>query len=458
MNDTTPTATIDAARLIGRIERLPKTPWHLRARLIVGTATFFDGFDLQVIAYALPVLVGAWKLKPDEIGYLISAGFVGQTIGALIFGWLAERLGRIPALAISVGIFAVMSLVCAFAANYQSLLTFRLLQGIGIGGEVPVAAAYISEMAKAKGRGRFVLLYELVFSIGLVCSALLGFWLIPRFGWQTMFAIGALPALLAVALRRVLPESARWLITKGRLADADKVVRQIEDDATRRGLTLAPVEASAAVAAPVAVTTRWRELLQGLYLRRTLAVWALWFCSYFVTYGATAWLPTLYRTQFHVSVSTALGFGLITQTMGLIASTSAALCIDRTGRRGWFGFAFFVGSLPLLALWLHGATSAGMVLLCASLSYPFIGSTSLSCYLYTPEIYPTRLRALGCSTATVSLRLGSAIAPTAVGFILARFGIETVFLMFAVVALLGSIVGGFLLTETKGRVLEEISP
>src|SRR5579863_3427540 len=220
MNDTAPAGTTDAAQLIGRIERLPLTPWHLRARLIVGTATFFDGFDLQVIAYALPVLVGAWKLKPDEIGYLISAGFVGQTIGALIFGWLAERLGRIPALAISVGIFAVMSLICAFATDYPSLLTFRLLQGIGIGGEVPVAAAYISEMAKAKGRGRFVLLYELVFSIGLVCSALLGFWLIPRFGWQTMFAIGALPALLAVALRRVLPESARWLITKGRLPDA----------------------------------------------------------------------------------------------------------------------------------------------------------------------------------------------------------------------------------------------
>jgi putative MFS transporter len=454
-----PAGELNPANLIGRIERLPQTPWHLRARMIVGTATFFDGFDLQVIAYALPVLVGTWKLKPDQIGFLISSGFIGQIVGALLFGWLAERIGRMPALAMSVGLFAVMSLVCAFAGDYRTLLACRLIQGVGIGGEVPVAAAYIGEMAKAKGRGRFVLLYELVFSVGLVCAALVGFWVIPRFGWQAMFAIGALPALLALGLRRLLPESARWLITKGRLADADAVIAQVERDAVQRGLSLPPVEVSAVpVAASAARETRWRELLQGIYLHRTLAVWALWFCSYFVTYGVTAWLPTLYRTQFHLSVPMALGYGLITQAVGLIGSTTAALSIDKTGRRGWFGFAFAVSTVPLLALWLSGAASAGMVLLCASLAYPFAGSTSLSCYLYTPEIYPTRLRALGCSTATVWLRIGSAIAPTAVGFVLARFGLPSVFLMFAAVALLGAIVGGFLLTETKGRVLEEISP
>lgn len=450
---------LNPAALIGRIERMPHTPWHVRARVIVGTATFFDGFDIVAIAYALPVLVGAWKLRPDEIGPLISAGFVGQLIGALFFGWLAERIGRMPALVASISVFAVMSLVCAFATGYQSLLVFRLIQGIGIGGEVPVAAAYISEMAKAKGRGRFVLLYELVFAVGLVAAALIGYWVVPRFGWQAMFVIGALPALLALGLRRLLPESARWLITKGRLAEADAVIGQIEADAAQRGVSLPPVDTSAvAVATVTDKPTRWRELLEGVYFSRTVIVWALWFCSYFVTYGLTAWLPTLYRTQFHLSLPTALGYGLITQAVGLVGSTTAALSIDRTGRRGWFGFAFAIATVPLAALWLSGAATAGTVLLCASLAYPFIGSTSLSCYLYTPEIYPTRLRALGCSTATVWLRLGSAIAPTAVGFILAHFGLSTVFLMFAAVALLGAIVGGLLLTETKGRVLEEISP
>ena len=458
MNATTDAGELTPGALIARIERLPHTPWHVRARMIVGTATFFDAFDLQVIAYVLPVLVGLWKLNPEQVGWLISAGFVGQIIGALLFGWLAERAGCMPALVLSIGAFAAMSLVCALAWDYQSLLVFRLLQGIGIGGEVPIAATYINEMAKAEGRGRFVLLYELVFSVGLVAAALIAYWVVPEFGWPVMFVIGAVPALLALVLRRLLPESARWLTTKGRLAEADKVIRQIEADAVSRGIALPPAAATPAVSDKVAAPTRWSELFQGIYLRRTLVVWALWFCAYFVTYGVTAWLPTLYRTVFHLDVPTALKYALITQAAGLIGSTTAALCIDRTGRRGWFALAFAAGALPFLVLGMEGASTAGMVLLCATLAYPFIGLNSLSCYLYTPEIYPTRLRALGCSTATVWLRFGSAIAPAAVGFVLNRFGIGAVFLMFAGVAMVGALVGGLLLTETRGRVLEEVSP
>lgn len=460
MNDTTAASgaagQLTPAALIARIERLPHTPWHVRARLIVGTATFFDAFDLQVIAYVLPVLVGLWKLTPGQIGWLISAGFVGQIIGALLFGWLAERAGRMPALVLSIGAFAVMSFVCAFAWDYQSLLIFRLLQGIGIGGEVPIAATYINEMAKAQGRGRFVLLYELVFSVGLVAAALTGVWVVPNLGWHAMFYIGAVPALLALVLRRVLPESARWLTTKGRLVEADKVIREIEADAEGRGIKLPP-PAPAPVDAKVMAPTRWRELFEGIYMRRTIVVWALWFCTYFVTYGATAWLPTLYRTVFHVDVQTALTYGLITQAVGLLGSTTAALSIDRTGRRGWFSFAFAIGAIPLIVLGLHGATTATMVLICATLAYPFVGSNSLSCYLYTPEIYPTRLRAIGCSTATVWLRFGSVLAPAAVGSVLENFGISAVFIMFGGVAVVGAVVGR-LLIETRGRVLEEVSP
>src|SRR5262249_61930792 len=138
---------------------------------------------------------------------MISAGFIGQLIGALLFGFIAERYGRMPAMIWSIALFAVMSLVCAFAWDYNSLLVFRVIQGIGLGGEVPVAAVFISELAKAKARGRFVLLYELVFPIGLVAVSLTGLWVVPHLGWQWMFIIGALPAFLALVLRRLLPES-----------------------------------------------------------------------------------------------------------------------------------------------------------------------------------------------------------------------------------------------------------
>src|SRR5215831_3048752 len=160
--------------ILARIERLPLSSWQIRTRIIVGTATFFDAFDALAITYVLPVVVPAWHLTPGAISWLISAGFVGQLVGALFGGALAERIGRRPMIVAAVLWFGVFSLACGWAWNYESLLALRVLQGLGLGAEVPVAATYISELAAAKGRGRFVLLFELVFPIGLVAVAVMG--------------------------------------------------------------------------------------------------------------------------------------------------------------------------------------------------------------------------------------------------------------------------------------------
>jgi len=184
--------------VVARIERLPISTWHVKVRVIVGVATFFDAFDALAIASVLPAIAPLWKLTPPQIGVLISAGFLGQLAGALLFGWVSEQYGRITAMVWSIGVFAVLSLACAFAWSYESLLVFRLLQGIGLGGEVPVAATYISELTRAEGRGRFVLLYELVFPIGLVGASLTGVWIVPHLGWEYMFLLGAIPAILTL--------------------------------------------------------------------------------------------------------------------------------------------------------------------------------------------------------------------------------------------------------------------
>jgi MFS transporter, putative metabolite:H+ symporter len=443
--------------IAARLERLPFSSWHVQARIIIGFATFFDGFGLQAITFVMPVLLIAWSLKPQQVGVIIAAGFAGALIGTLAVGPLAEHFGRLRIAGMTIVVFGVMSIFCALAWNPESLMVFRFIQGIGLGGEVPIAAAYISEIARAQSRGRFFALYELVFPLGLLSTALLGYWLVPRFGWQTMFWIGAAPAALIFFLRRMLPESPRWLASKGRLREADEIVSAVE----RRIMVdreLPPLPAVQAVAPGAPQKSRWLEIFEGIYLRRTLVVWVLWIACYINTYGLITWLPTLYRGVFHLPLSTALGYGLITQGVGFIGSTICALVIDSVGRKLWFTVAFFGAACSLYSLWFFGTVSATAVLVCASASFFFIGSVALILYLYTSELYPTRIRAFGCSIASAWLRLASTIGPILVGVVVAKDGVRPVFVLFGTIALAGALVAAFGSIETKAQILEKLSP
>ncbi|HXJ01437.1 MAG TPA: MFS transporter [Micropepsaceae bacterium] len=445
-----------AGEVAARIERLPLSAWQVRTRIIIGTATFFDAFDALAIAYILPVIVPLWKLSPQEVGVLISAGFFGQLFGALFFGWFAQAYGRMPALIGSIAIFGILSFVCALSWDYQSLLIFRTLQGFGLGGEVPVAATYIGELAKAKGRGRFVLVFELVFPSGILAASVLGLWLVPSFGWQSMFIVGAIPALLVLFLQRLLPESPRWLAARGRYADAEAALRVIETG-TEKALGHKLPPPNLAVVAPLKPAS-WRDLFGPPYLRRTLVVWVMWFATYFVNYGLATWMPTLYRTVFHLPLDVALRYQLLTNVATLFSSAACAFLIDLTGRRLWFVAAFAGSAAALLVLWYIGPTTATRVLLLGTLSNMCVGTMSLAVYLYTPELYPTRSRALAVGTATAWLRLASIIGPNVVGMMVADGGLKTVFLAFGLVAAAASLIVGLFAIETRARVLEEISP
>jgi putative MFS transporter len=455
MTDTTTANPQLVDQVVARIERMPTSWWHVRARIIVGVATFFDAFDALAIAFVLPVLVPLWKMTPPQIGFMISAGYVGQLLGALFFGWIAERYGRITGMVGAIGLFGVMSLVCAFAWDYNSLLWFRTIQGIGLGGEVPIAAVYISELSRAKGRGRFVLLYELIFPVGLVCAGFIGAWSVPRFGWQSMFIIGAVPALLALVLQRLLPESPRWLAVNGRDVEAEAALSLIERETERAtGQKLPPPQK---VVSTQRRAASWADLFGPDYLRRTLVVWVIWFAAYLVNYGLAIWLPTLYRTVFKLPLATSLQYGLITQVVGFFGAAICALTIDRFGRRPWFAVAFAGATLALLGLWFEGGTTATSVLTYVSIAYFFVSTINIGVYLYTPELYPTRSRALAVGTATAWLRLASIIGPSVVGMMIGR-GLQSVFLTFALVALVAAVITALFAVETKGRVLEEISP
>lgn len=453
---TIPKDPQQAATLVARLERVPISWWHVRAGLAMGLATFFDAFGTLSIAYVLPVLAALWKLTPENIGFLISASFVGQIVGGLFFGWLAERIGRVRSATYAVAVYAVTSLVCALSWNFASLLALRTIQGIGLGGEVPVGATYINEISRAKGRGRFFLLYELIFPTGLTGAALLGFWLVPRYGWQSMFVIGGVAGLLAMFVIRRLAESPRWLMSKLRFDQAERIVAEMEGEAVAAGKALAPPEP---LTAPPRTAEKgsWIGLFSGIYRKRTLVVWGLGVFTYFVSYGFNTWLPTIYRTYYHLNVPTALFYGLLTNLVGLAGALLCALLVDHLGRRVCYLAAFLLGALPLLALWRLGARGPREVLVLSSLSFLFVSANSMLFYLHTPEVYPTRLRSLGTGTASCWVRVASAIGPSIVGWTLAGSGVPGVFLLFGSLSALGALVA-LGATETSNRPLEEISP
>ncbi|BCW81124.1 MFS transporter [Arthrobacter sp. NicSoilC5] len=445
------------AELVARLERLPLTRRLTVIRVVIGSATFFDAYTVLAIAFAMPQLSSEWHLNAGEIGMILSAGYVGQIFGSLFFGHLAERIGRLPVLLFTILLFVSMDIACLFAWGATSMIIFRFIQGIGTGGEVPVASAYINEFVGARKRGRFFLLYEVIFPVGLMFAGIAGYFLVPVVGWKAMFIVGIVPALLTIPMRWLMPESPRWLASRGHVHKAETVVSMLEKEAVKAGHALSepvvrPVDPKATA------RTDWRELFSGIYKKRTFMIWMLWICVYMVNNGLVTWLPTLYKQTFNLPLQTSLAYGWVTSAVGVVASVLCALLIDRVGRKRWYTFAFLAATVPLVILTALGAVSATQVVVFASIAYAILQTISFSLYLYSAELYPTRLRAIGTGFGSAWLRAGSAIGPILVGWIVDNYGISLVFTVFAAVALIGGLVTIFFAIETKGRVLEELSP
>ncbi|MER5389710.1 MFS transporter [Saccharopolyspora sp. NPDC002686] len=447
--------------IAARLERLPMSRWHISVRLIIGVVTFFEAFDQLLIAFSLPDITREWGLSTAGATTALTVGSIGMLLGALASGWLADRVGRVRMIMLCLVITALGNLGMALSPAFLPFLILRFVQGLAIGGEVPIAASYIAELSRAKRRGRFVLMYEVVFPAGLTVGSLMSAWIVPNWGWRALFLLAAVPGLAAFFLQRRVPESPRWLASRGRNAEALEVMEQIEGNVRRStGQDLPdPAPVPSAVGAESTSTSSVRDLFTGRYRRRTLVVWTIWFVGYLANYGLTSWLPTLYKQVFHLPTGTALWYSTSASMAGLAGCILAALTIDRLGRRkvlaiGLGGTTVAMGFLAVL-----GANSAGQLALFSAFAAMFSFAANISLYLYTPELYPTRSRALGCSLGGVLNRLGIITGPILVAVVYAG-GTELtpVFLLIGAITLVGTIVAAAFAEETKGRTLEELSP
>lgn len=448
-------AAVTRGQIIARIERMPGNMMHVRARLLIGLATFFDGFDVIAIAATLPLLIANWSLTPGQIGFLIAAPSVGQLVGALVFPALAERFGRLRSVGWSAGIIGLMSIACGFAPSFEIFALLRIVQGLGLGGELPVAATYINEVTRAHGRGRFVLLYEVVFPIGLMVSNAVGAWLVPRFGWEVMYFLGGVPLVLFFVLRRLVPESPRWLAEKGRLAEADAALKAFE----ARAKEPLPPLGNLGVFDEMGhhhPRRRVRDLVGRAYLNRTLAVWMLWATCGFIQYGLSTWLPTVYKTVYHAPLQVALNLAAGASVLGVVGSLVCAMVVDRVGRKPVISVSFVLCALSLVAAGVLHNASVYVVATCCALAMGFLASGFITAYVYTPELYPTSIRAMGCGIGGAWLKLAAIFAPGLIAGTIGSGNLSAAFYALAAVPFLAALTVHFLGIETKGQVLEEL--
>jgi putative MFS transporter len=453
-----------AGQIVARIDRVPTGRFHVRLAAILGGGTFFDGFDAISLAVVLPLVVSTFDISFAQAGLILSAGYVGQFVGALVIGALSDRFGRRNAFIACLALFGALAIPCALAASASSLTVFRLLQGIGLGAEVPIAATLVNEYLGRRNRGRFSVIYQSLFTWGLFFAPLVGLLLTsnmaPEAAWRTLLGLGALPLIIAVVAWFALPESARWLADKGRIDEAERHVSRMERDARAAGHTLEPVTGSAA---PLPQhRTRLRELFEAPYGSRTLLLGVLWFCTFFVTYGFTVWLPTLYVSVGHLAPTRSLLLTVVLGAIQIAMSYVVAGFVEKLGRRPIFIIGYTIAALGALFGFVNLAVlhqTAWPVLFATGVIMTVgIMLPTITLYLYTSELYPTRIRGFASSSASSLSRVASILSPVIFGFVLSGHGgAGAIFAILAGVALVGMlamVLGGI---ETRQKTLEEIS-
>ncbi|MGJ7510412.1 MFS transporter [Variovorax sp. GT1P44] len=447
--------------LSARIERLPFSGFHRRLLLVGGLGYSFDAMDAAVIAFVLPVLRTAWALSSVQIGVLASANFIGFFFGALVAGSLGDLIGRRKVMMSALAVYCVASFFSAMVNDWSTFLVLRVIAGFGTGAESVIIAPYLSEFVARRYRGAFTGALAGFFSFGFVAAALLGYLIVPAHaeGWRIVILLTATPVLMLLWWRRVLPESPRWLESQGRLAEANKIMDAVEADVVQRGHALPALDPQD-VAAPPPSDSRgglWKNyatLLSRKLFRITSMTWLMWLSITFSYYSFFTWIPSL-LVQSGMTITKSFGYSLVMYAAQVPGYFSAAWLNDRIGRQATIVSYMLLGGLA--ALGLAFTHSDGQIMVAGVLLSFFMNGTYAGVYAYTPEVFPTQVRATGAGLASAIGRIGGITAPILVGFVYPTLGFGGVFGMTTAMLLLGSAAVMVMGVPTRGRSLEDIA-
>jgi putative MFS transporter len=425
--------------------------------LVIATAWFFDSIDLGAMTFLLSPISHHFGLTATQTGVLGSASFAGMFFGAIGAGAIADRFGRQRVFKYSIVAWGLASIGLTLVWNFESLFTFRFLLGIGMGAEFPVAAAILAEFMPSSKRGRYAALLEGAWPIGFITAGAVSYVLVATaFGWRGFFAMQAVLAVVALILRRNLPESPRWLASRGHTAEAHRTLTAIEDAVqSATGQPLPDPEPVPDAHGDNAARGGFRALFVPARRGRTLTVWAVWFCVMTGYYGLTTWIGKLLtdrqwprRRQEH----------RICPGHGPVGDSRISLrrVPDRTT------------GTPVLPRGIHRRLRNRRLLLRSELGNArthrrwLVPAVLLFRHVLRhlrvhARLFPTHSRGAGVGSSTALGRLGSVFGPLAGPMLLGLGGTTLVFTTSAVLFAIGALIVLTRLPETKHAVLEQIS-
>ena len=434
--------------LIGEMLDAPGA-WRRRrlVPVLLGLLMLFDSWDSVMIAFIMPTLAREWQLDPLVMGSLMSSGYAGQLIGAIAMGALAERWGRKPIYGAAVFAMCLLSLACAAAQTVEQLAALRFIQGLAIGGAVPVCASYVNEVAPSQTRGRFFSVFQFLMISGYAIAAVASSLIVEQFGWRPMFLIGAIPILILPFALALLPESPRWLGRVGRWDAAVAAVRRLGGNAEGSpapGVEVAPVEP--------------RSRISDLFardVRGTVGILvSLWFLTSLVNFGLTNWVPSIYVGMFGIPVADALRFSAAAVILVLFVPMLLGALMDRLGRRPLAIVGTLAGGMVLMSLVFAGSAIPLVVTLVA-LGHTGIGIGTIILWPYSAEAFPTRIRAMALGVCSAAARTASMLTPLMVGALIAASGsVRPVFALFGLLGLTVAAIWIFATRETAGTRLD----
>jgi len=400
-----------------RLDRLPVSPFHWRLLRLIAYGMFLDAFEIYLAGGVLGVLVKeGWSDLASNANF-ISATFVGMVIGTWFAGVLGDRYGRRFSYQLNLLIFGVGALAAAAAPSMNWLIAARLVMGIGLGAEIVVGYATLTEFVPPSTRGRWLSGLSVFTNSALFVSALLGYVIIPNLGWRAMFILAGVGALVVWQMRKSMPESPRWLESQGRHEEAEKILSGFEAEAAVRG-NLPPIAAVPVSTKPARSIT---ELFSGELLGRVIAGSVLCIAVSVALYGLITWLPTIFVKQGH-SVAASLGFTTLMSLGGPVGAALGFVLADRLPRR-----AAITGTIVAIIVLAIGYSQASNETLFVVAGFALVTAiyflVAIGWALYVPELFPTDLRMRGTGICNTAGRLATIATPYAVVSIFSSYGL-----------------------------------